>query len=67
MKEYLIEQEGLILEAAASKMGRPKTPAYKKKTMRYARIEKVFGEIYDQFESKKDRDLVLQVLEKLKQ
>jgi hypothetical protein len=49
-----------------NKMGRPTKPEYRKKTMRYSRVEDSIKNILDKFESEKDRKLMLNILEELK-
>jgi hypothetical protein len=61
--DYKFMEEVNVLE---SKMGRPVKPEYRKKTMRYSRVEDSFRNILDKFESEKDRKLILNILEELK-
>lgn len=49
-----------------SKMGRPKTPEYRKKRFRFSAIEDAFNDVLENMENERDRKLVLQTLEKLK-
>lgn len=49
-----------------SKMGRPKTEEYRKKTMRYSRIEDTFSKVLDFMESDRDKKLIMETLKKLR-
>lgn len=49
-----------------SKMGRPKTEEYRKKTMRYSRVEDTFNQVIDFLESERDRKLIMETLKKLR-
>jgi len=49
-----------------SKMGRPKTPEYRKKLLRFSAIEDKFNEVIDQIENEKDRKLIIATLEKMR-
>jgi len=49
-----------------NKMGRPRTPEYRKKRFRFSAIEDSFKEILDRMENDSDRKLVMQTLDKLK-
>jgi hypothetical protein len=48
------------------KMGRPETPAYRKKSLRFSRVEDVFTKNLDKLESENDKKLVLELLEEIK-
>ena len=50
-----------------SKMGRPSTPEYRKKIMRYSRVEDGLKEMLKGFESDRDKEKILHFLEVLKQ
>lgn len=47
-------------------VGRPKTPDYRKKNLRYSKVEDLFLRHLKHFENENDRQLVLSVLEKLR-
>ena len=49
-----------------SKMGRPSTPEYRKKIMRYSKVEDGLKETLKGFESERDKEKILQFLEMLK-
>ena len=46
-------------------MGRPSKPEYRKKTMRFSRVEDSFKLVLDKL-SENDRKIILNVLEELK-
>ena len=49
-----------------AKMGRPRTPEYRKKKFRFSAIEDSFKNVLDKMENQKDRKLIEEVLDKLK-
>lgn len=54
----------LILEA--KKIGRPRTPDYRKKRFRLSAIEDKFQVVLERMESKNDRKLIESLLDELK-
>ncbi|MDA1620650.1 MULTISPECIES: hypothetical protein [Bacillus cereus group] len=48
------------------KMGRPRVPKHRSKTMRLAKVEDQFLKVLSMMESKKDKKLVLEALEELR-
>lgn len=46
--------------------GRPRKEEYRKTTLRYSRVEDTFESVLDEMKNKKDKDLVMAALEKLK-
>lgn len=49
-----------------AKKGRPETPSYRKKSMRYSKVEDALKNIMEQLSSDKDRLIINKVLEQLK-
>ena len=49
------------------KKGRPETPSYRKKNMRFSKVEDTFKNNLHRIESDKDRQIILDLLEELKQ
>ena len=50
----------------SKKMGRPSTPEYRKKTMRYSKVEDSLNEVLKEFESERDKELALKFLKALR-
>ncbi|HDR7743927.1 hypothetical protein OCD85_27655 [Bacillus pacificus] len=46
--------------------GRPKTPEYRKKLHRYSRFEDALNNVVREFESDRDKELVLKVLREIR-
>lgn len=47
-------------------MGRPRKEDYRKKLMRFSKVEDSFRSVIDTMESDRDKKILLQALEKLK-
>lgn len=50
----------------AKKMGRPESPEYRKKAMRFSKVEDKFKKILKDLETDNDRKLILNILDELK-